>query len=402
MGLKPYQNFLDRLDSKEPQTKEAYVKYFRYYLQFLKVKDPNSLITKRFYSPRELQNIEDRIVSYINQLKKEGLKQSTIKGRKSAIEFFYRANRITLDWKHISGYIPSAGKTIEDEAYTTEDIEKMIQATTNPERDNFLLYLLSSTGMRIGALPNLKVGDIELMYPPGYQEKHIYKVIVYRGTRSEYYTFTTFECTEALDKYIKYRKRHGEVITKDSPLLRDQFNSNYRNKKKNEPNVIKSFSDVVDRITTRSGIRTRGHDRQARHNKMLDHAFRKFTNSAMIEAGVEYDSKEFLLGHKTTRGLDISYSRIPIANRLREYLKAMDLLTISPENRLRKQVAEQDYTIKVQLEQQRKQNEEQEKQIERLRKDMRIVLHANMRKSKALQDIELGERLNTARKKLVR
>ena len=363
---KPYQNLLDRLDSRAPQTKKQYIKYFGYYLKFLKVKDPNSLITKRFYSPQELQKIEDKIVSYITQLKKEGRSQSTIKTRKSAIEFFYRANRITLDWKHISGYIPSAAtnKKIEDEAYTTEDIQKMLEATTNPERDNFLIYLLSSTGMRIGALPNLKVGDIELMYPPGYQEKHIYKIIVYRGTTSQYYTFTTFECAEALDKYIEYRKRHGEVITNDSPLLRDQFNSTYRTKKKNEPNIIRSFSDVVDRITTRSGVRTRGHDRQARHNKMLDHAFRKLTNSTMIEAGVEYDTKEFLLGHKTTRGLDTSYSRIPIANRLREYLKAMDLLTISPENRLRKQVAEQDYTIKVQLAESNKRVEELQKQIE--------------------------------------
>ena len=55
MGLTPYQNFLERLDSKEPQTKDKYLRYLGYYLHFFKVKDPNSLVTKRFYSPQRLK-----------------------------------------------------------------------------------------------------------------------------------------------------------------------------------------------------------------------------------------------------------------------------------------------------------------------------------------------------------
>ena len=96
MTSKPYQNFLDMLDSKEPQTKFKYSKDLKYYLRFLKVKNPNSLITKRFYSPQELQRIEDKIVHYFTLLKKQGLSHNTIKGRKSAIEFFYQPNRITF------------------------------------------------------------------------------------------------------------------------------------------------------------------------------------------------------------------------------------------------------------------------------------------------------------------
>ena len=76
---KPYQNFLDRLDSKEPQTKAVYIKYFRYYLQFLKVKDPNSLIVKKVYSPLEVQKIENKIMDYINHLKKQKLSQIQLK-----------------------------------------------------------------------------------------------------------------------------------------------------------------------------------------------------------------------------------------------------------------------------------------------------------------------------------
>jgi integrase len=356
---KPYQNFLDILDSREPQTKEKYVKYFDYYLKFIKVKNSNSLIIRRYPSPQEIAKIEDRIISYITYLKKQKLNQSTIKGRVYSIFKFYTSNRVNLDRKHISQYFPAPGKTMEDQPYTTEDIQEMLKATTNPERDKFMLYLLASTGMRIGALTDLKYGDIEQMEPMGYPpNKHVYKVIVYRGTRQEYYTFTSFEAAEALDNYTGYRRRFGEQITKDSPLLRDQLNSTYRTKMKDRANFIKSFSDVVDRIANRAGIRARGHDRQVRHIKALDHAFRKFANTQMIEAGVDFDTKEFLLGHKTTRGLDISYSRIPVHKRLAEYVKAMDLLTINDENRLRKQVAEQEYTIQHKLVEKDKQIEE--------------------------------------------
>lgn len=357
MRSKPYQNFIDRLDSREPLTKDKYIRDFAHYLKFLKVKDSNSLLTKKFYSPQELQDIEDKIVSYITYLKKQGLNHSTIKGRKFAVEFFYIANRIHLNWKHISGYIPRPEKSMEDQPYTTEDIQKMLEVA-NGERDRFMLYLLSSTGMRIGALPDLKVGDIEPMKPEGYQGMHLYKIIVYRGHRSQYYCFTTFECAVALDSYLEYRKRNEEEITENSPLLRNSVNSTLSNIKRNKVKPLKTFVDSVYRIVSKAGLRTRTHDTRTRHKHMLDHAFRKFANTKMIEAGVEHNTKEFLLSHKISRGLDNSYDRTPAKIRLKEYLKAIELLTISPENRLRKQVAEQEHTIQFELAEKDKQIQE--------------------------------------------
>jgi integrase len=363
---KPYQNFLDILDSKEPQTKDKYIEYFDYYLQFLKVIDPNSLIIKRFYPPQEIAKIEDKIIGYIDYLKKQRKNQSTIKGRVYAIFKFYTANRINLDRKHIAQYIPSRDKPREDEPYTTSDIQKMLGAITNP-RDKFMLYLLSSTGMRVGALSTLTYGDIEPMKPEGYQGDHIYKIVIYRGHRSEYYTFTSFECAEELDEYLNYRKRNEEVITKESPLLRNQLNSNITSiNKKNRPKFVISFGNVVDRIANRAGVRTRTHDKQTKHKNMLDHAFRKFAITQMINAGVEYDTREFLTGHKTTRGLDNSYSRVPVAKRLEEYMKAVEFLTISPENRLRKKLAESEMTINMKL-------AEKDSQVRQLMKQMEIM-----------------------------
>jgi hypothetical protein len=91
---------------------------------------------------------------------------------------------------------------------------------------------------------------------------------------------------------------------------------------------------------------------------MESHGFRKFANTQMIKAGVNYNAKEYLLGHRKNLGLDTSYDRTPEEDRLQEYLKAMDLLTISPENRLRLQVQEQEYTLQYKLTERDKQIEE--------------------------------------------
>lgn len=55
------------------------------------------------------------------------------------------------------------------------------------------------------------------------------------------------------------------------------------------------------------------------------------------------------VGHKYSRGLDVNYDRTSEDDRLQEYLKAMDLLTISPENRLRKEIHDKDQIINYKL-----------------------------------------------------
>jgi len=58
----------------------------------------------------------------------------------------------------------------------------------------------------------------------------------------------------------------------------------------------------------------------------------------MIKAKVDYNTREYLVGHKMSRGLDVNYDRTSEEDRLAEYLKAVDLLTINSENRLKKKI----------------------------------------------------------------
>jgi hypothetical protein len=80
-----------------------------------------------------------------------------------------------------------------------------------------------------------------------------------------------------------------------------------------------------------------------RHEVQRNHGFRKFANTQMVQAKVDAAAKEMLLGHSI--GLDDKYYRPTPEQLLDEYLKAVDLLTIDDNNRLRRKVEE--LTIKT-------------------------------------------------------
>lgn len=73
---------------------------------------------------------------------------------------------------------------------------------------------------------------------------------------------------------------------------------------------------------------------------MRSHGFRKFFITQMIKAKVDYNTREFLVGHKVARGLDYNYDRTSVEDRLEEWRKAIPLLTIDPSQRLQTKVKE--------------------------------------------------------------
>jgi hypothetical protein len=82
--------------------------------------------------------------------------------------------------------------------------------------------LLSSSGLRYGSLPALKLRDLEKN-----DEYNIYKIIAYRkGKKFKYHTFCSPECSTLIDSYLEYRKNQGEQLNSNSPLIREQFNTN--------------------------------------------------------------------------------------------------------------------------------------------------------------------------------
>ena len=174
----------------------------------------------------------------------------------------------------------------------------------------------------------------------------IYKVTVYRNTRQEYITYTTPEAKKALETYFDVRRRDGEVINEKSPIIREQYN-------RQSPLSIEyprhttraALSRILEDIIERAGLRTIQHrggpgvggSATYRKDVMLAHGFRKFFNTQLVTARINPLIKELLMGHLHV-GLESSYYR-PLEEDIQtEYEKAIDKLTINPENRLLKKI----------------------------------------------------------------
>ncbi len=202
---------------------------------------------------------------------------------------------------------------------------------------------MTSTGMRIGGLKDLQIGDLKQI-----NEFGLYMIWVYNRSRKDrYYTFTTPECAKAIDEYLEYRKRTGgEDITKDkSPLIRDKFRMEDYFK---APKFIsiRTLSHVFEDALRRAGVNqptaatlTTKSRWQKKRDVMSSHGFRKFFITQCDKAHISYTVREYLSGHQLPY-VDANYIRTTEEDRLTEYVKAIDLLTIDPTKRLEQKVKE--------------------------------------------------------------
>jgi integrase len=201
-----------------------------------------------------------------------------------------------------------------------------------------VILLLASTGMRIGAVPALKIRNLKKV-----EEYGLYQITVYEKAKEQYTTFCTPECTKNIDSYLECRRRYGETISPNTPLIRDEFDRNDILHIKHPRHIsVKTLTRLLDNLLVASGIRKReplleGQQTPLirRKDAMLTHAFRKYVNTAMIRADLKSLNKELLLGHRSSIGLENSYYRPNYSELLQDYLKAVDLLTISDESRLK-------------------------------------------------------------------
>jgi integrase len=312
-----------------PFTRTVYRCTFNAFLRYLDMEGKQALLLQQ---DRKL--IESQIIGYIHYLSEtKHYGSDSIRPPVAAIFHFYEMNDIIINKHKVTRFIPQDDSNMnsenmainKDRAYTHDEISQILQSTD--PRGKTIIMLMASSGMRMGAIAGLLIGHLTKI--PKY---HLYRIVVYASSRkSRYYTFCTPECASYIDAYLNFRKRFGDPLKSTSPLIREQFDIE-------DPfagihaNAVKhrSIEYVINTIIKRSGLNTREVARS--------HGLRKFCITQMIKAKVDYSAREYLVGHKVSRGLDVNYDRTTEEDRLQEYLKAIDLLTINPENRLRRQV----------------------------------------------------------------
>jgi integrase len=301
--------------------------------------DPDSFVDLARKKPRVA---EKKVMSYIIeqvQRAEEGqITESTIRNPLKAIKLLLEMNDVALNWKKIRRLLPPARGYALDRIPTIDEIREILDAADS--RGKALTLTLLTSGLREGAIESLRISN----YSPIYSGEKIIagKIIAYNGEPERYTTFITPEALNALEKYLEFRRDHGEVLSYQSPLFRDKFDpirGMYGHGKKNaETNVIQMTAPAVrqyyNRLFYSIGIRA---EKKRRHEFSV-HGFRKYFKTRCELAGMKPINVETLMGHST--GISDSYYRPTENDLLGDYLKVVDQLAINEIHKLRAEAQE--------------------------------------------------------------
>ena len=276
--------------------------------------------------------MQKAIIDYIVSLKDDKLSHSTIHVLLAAIYHFCEMSDIVINKKRIRKYKGERIRVVRDRAYAHDEISMFLNL--GDIRIKAIVLLMASSGIRVGSVPSLQIRHLQKM------KDCIYKIVIYENSNDEYFTFCTPECGKAIDAYLEYRKRNGEVLMPDSYLIRKQFDIRdlQQIKNSNNPISLPTLRGLIDCTAIKAGLRSVKHGNMKRERKQLalTHAFRKFFTNQLVNSKVNPEIREMLLGHKI--GLAGAYYRPSEDDILNEYIKAIDALTINEENRLKRKV----------------------------------------------------------------
>jgi site-specific recombinase XerD len=308
--------FLESIRSKE--TKSNYELLFNKYVEFVDTVD--------LFFGNDPKLIESKIIEFILHLKNKGKSYSAISNYVAPIKAFYKLNDFVLNDRKISRFMPEQMKRKKDRGYTHQEISKLLEIAD--ERMRVVILVLASSGIRLGALPLIRLKNLE--------DNKI--LTIYENHNQEYFTFITPECAKAISDYLNMRSRYGEKLDDASYLIREQFDIRDQFAIRN-PKQIRTSSIEWNLITLaeRCGIRNRKHEKNVRHEVKIAHGFRKFFTNQLIEADVKTEYRWLMEGHNL-KANDEYYVRIHEQKLYEEYEKAIDNLTIDPSNRLQRKV----------------------------------------------------------------
>ena len=208
---KIFSNFYDSIGAEE--TKKSYFHSLKQFMAFLKVNKYSDLIPPA----KSREEIYESIKSFILHLREKKVSTRTINLRLYALKSFYDMNDIEdIRWKKLKKYRGEETEINEDRGYTYEEIQQILNVSDL--RTKAVILLMASSGMRIGALSDVKVKDISASNR---------KITVYAKTPQKYFTFITPECKQAIQNYLEFRERCGEKITDESPLFRKEFDIDF-------------------------------------------------------------------------------------------------------------------------------------------------------------------------------
>ena len=309
---------------KSESTRFNYMQFLDEFKDFFIVKSYDKLVQ---IEPKKIQEMLETYLMYQNEQK---YSLSYLNSKLSALKLFFAMNDIlALNWLKLRKMLPEKKKLTGDKPYQTKDIQIMLKSIPTL-KFRCIVHFLAASGVRIGALEELKLKHIQDM-PNGCKS-----VLVYDDDKSEYHTFIHHEAVGVLDEYLAYRAKSGENITPESWLIPSKSDSN-------KPALTVSLRTQMSRYAHQYRDQDK---KRGRYETMACHGFRKrFDTILKSNYNVNINLAEKMMGHSTTIPLDNVYFKPAIEQLFDEYQKAIPELIIDDKFRLQEQLKEKDEKI---------------------------------------------------------
>jgi integrase len=318
---------------KSPATRDPYERRLINFLKMMSL-TPDDFID---LAKKDRSFIERKIIYFIrvqnSRAEKGEITSGTVGNSLKAIRLLLEMNDVSLNWKKIRRVLPRARRYALDRTPTVEEIQEIVEAADL--RGKALTLLFVSGGVREGAIEYFKVDDYSHIEREG--KLVAGRLVVYNSYPERYVTFITPEACHAIDRYLNFRREHGEQIKNSSPLFRDKFDpikGQYGHGKKDSkelaiPMTPPAVRQYYNRLLFSVGIRS---EKKRRHDFSV-HGFRKFFKTKAEIGGMKPINVETLMGHSI--GISDSYYRPTEKELLDDYLNVMDHLVIIDGSRLK-------------------------------------------------------------------
>jgi hypothetical protein len=359
--IDPYSLFLHAM--KSPVTKKKYCRRLEMFFDFIKIPGENlEFRCLTFVNSGKdnvnwvFTNILKFVLFYKQRIDKKEISGATLINYIKAIKLFCEMSDISINWKKITRGVSRGKRYASDRIPTLEEIRKIVEYPDR--RIKPIVYTMCSSGIRLGAWDYLKWKHI-IPIKNNKDEVIAAKIRVYADDEEEYFSFISLEAFSHLNEWMVYRANAGELITKDSWLMRNLWDVTTPLGKGLATVPVKLKSSGIKRLMERAlfaqGIRTTLEKGKKRHEFQVDHGYRKFFKTRCEIGGMKPINIEKLLSHST--GISDSYYRATEQELLDDYLsKALDSVTIDERNKLKKRIdkleaknEDEKYIIKAKL-----------------------------------------------------
>jgi integrase len=298
---------LESQHGKKLGTQKNYAMALERFCEYLD-KNPDEIMTQYFVDIKEdtnqgVQDWNDRLAMFVPWAnEKYGLSRSRVKDHFAAIKSFFDNNAaIKLTARTPEAYsrerLPTSIDDIRDKILPHADIQ-----------ETFIILLLKDSGVSQAEALRFNVGDIEDL-GNGFGYLRVFR----KKEGVNYETFIGPNAMNAMHQYLEYRKREGETITNESPLLT-------KKNKLGERLTRSLISWQLSELGKKAGV------------ELSTHRLRKCFETYLALGKVHPIILKYWMGHKIGRDIESKYIIPPTSKQTEAYMEAYEHIDISGQS----------------------------------------------------------------------